>query len=72
MTEAPRYRFTVRQRQVLEAIGGGASYKQAARVLGISVETVRVYAKQVAAEIGYGHLATKGAIQQFWKDTEAA
>lgn len=67
-----RYRFTVRQRQVLEGIGKGGSYKTVALRLGISTETVRVYAKQVAEKIGYKHLGPRGAIRQHWTEQEVA
>lgn len=65
MTEAPRYRFTVRQRQVLELVAAGKSYKAVAAVLGISRRTVEAHAQQVALRIGYAHLPPQAALRQY-------
>lgn len=68
MTDADpllRYRFTVRQRQVLRRIGAGMGYRAIAAELGIAVSTVKVHAQQVAVRIGYSHLPTLSAVRQF-------
>lgn len=74
MTDADpllRYRFTVRQRQVLKRVGKGQSYKQVAAELGIACSTVKVHAAAVAARLGYGHLPARSAIIQFAHETGA-
>lgn len=72
MTEAPRDRFTQRQRQVLRRIGQGMTDGQIAADLEISVSTVRVYVLQLRDRIGLSHLPAKAAIKQYLHTLAAA
>lgn len=68
MTDADpllRYRFTVRQRQVLKRIAEGMTDGEIATDLGISSSTVRVYVTQLRDRIGLPHLPAKAAVRQF-------
>ena len=60
--------LTPRQREVLELVGSGLSYGKVALRLGISRETVRVYARQVHAVLNgeYRLLNPRDALQQFF------
>lgn len=73
MTDADpllRFRFTVRQRQVLRRIAAGQKYGAIGRSLGISEHTVRVHAVAAASQIGgeYRHLPAQSALAQFARD----
>lgn len=68
MTDADpllRYRFTVRQRQILKRIGAGLKTDAIATELAISPRTVDAHVAMVAAKIGYSHLPARSAILQF-------
>lgn len=50
MTHVPHH-FSARHRQIMLAIGGGASYREIGTALGISEHTVRAHVIQIAGRI---------------------
>lgn len=75
MTDADpllRYRFTVRQRQVLRLVGAGKKNDAIAAELAISVRTVEAHIASLAERIGYHHLPRKAALKQFWLERQSA
>lgn len=61
--------MTPRQREVLELVGQGLSYKKAGARLGIKGNTVRVYVQQILAKLpeDVRHLRPRDAIVQFYR-----
>ena len=72
MTEPPRYRFTVRQRQVLKLVGAGKKNDAIAAELKISPRTVEAHIAALAMRIGYPHLPARSAVLQFFHERGVA
>lgn len=63
--------FSKRHREIMLAIGAGASYKEIGRALGISEHTVRAHVNQIANRIDeFQELAPRWRIFAFVKHYE--